>query len=279
MKAARILSFAAVLGAVLTGSVDAQQTREITPITGDVYRFQNNFHYSIFVVTGEGIVVTDPINAEAAEWLSNELASRFDEPVTHLIYSHSHPDHASGGAVFAETAEVIAQANAPETIDGVAPTTRFDDELTIEVGTKTIELTYLGPGHGEDLIAMVIRPERVGFVVDAVSAKRLPYRDFPGSDIDGWIGQVEKVEALDFDILAPGHGALGTPDDVTATRTYIESLRARVLEGLKDGKSEEQLVLEIQMERYKDWGQYDSWRELNVRGMARWLVNSGAINR
>ena len=271
------LAFALAVSAGVPDAT-AQDDRQITNIVGDVYRFQNRFHFNIFVVTDDGIVVTDPINAEAASWLEAELDSRFGKPVTHLIYSHSHGDHASGGAVFADTAEVIAHANAPEKIDGVAIETRFDDTLTFETGGSTIELTFLGKGHGDDLIAMVVRPENVAFVVDAVSAKRLPYRDFPRSDIDGWIEQVRTAEGLDFDVLAPGHGALGSKADVTATREYIESLREQVLAGLKAGKTEEQLAVEILMANYKDWGQYDSWRELNVRGMARWLIQTGAAN-
>jgi hypothetical protein len=29
--------------------------REITNITGDLYRFRNNFHFSVFLVTPQGI--------------------------------------------------------------------------------------------------------------------------------------------------------------------------------------------------------------------------------
>ncbi len=55
--------------------------RAITKIAGDLYRFQNKFHYSVFLVTPEGVIVTDPINAEAATWLKGEIASRFGVPV------------------------------------------------------------------------------------------------------------------------------------------------------------------------------------------------------
>ncbi|MEM7508544.1 MAG: MBL fold metallo-hydrolase [Pseudomonadota bacterium] len=245
--------------------------REITRIAGDVYRFQNRFHFSIFVVTGDGVVVTDPINRSAAKWLEAEIGKRFEKPITHLIYSHSHDDHAAGGAIFADTALVIAQQEAPAEIDGVVPDLRFAEALTLTVGRKAIELTALGPGHGTDLIAMVIRPENVAFVVDAVAVKRLPYRDFPGADIDGWIEQVRRVEALEFDILAPGHGALGTKEDATATRVYMEDLRDQVAAALAEGRGEAQLAQDITMDAYSDWAQYDAWRELNVRGMARWL--------
>ena len=71
--------------------------REIIPVTDDVYRFQNKFHMNMFVITGAGVVVTDPINAEAATWLRAEIAKLTGQPITHLIYSHSHGDHASGG--------------------------------------------------------------------------------------------------------------------------------------------------------------------------------------
>lgn len=41
--------------------------REIARIAGEVYRFRNNNHYSIFAVTSAGIIATDPINAAAAD--------------------------------------------------------------------------------------------------------------------------------------------------------------------------------------------------------------------
>ena len=59
------LFVAAVIATLAASSVYAQD-RAITKIKGDVYRFQNRFHFSVFTVTGNGVVVTDPINAEAA---------------------------------------------------------------------------------------------------------------------------------------------------------------------------------------------------------------------
>ena len=174
---------------------------------------------------------------------------------------------------------VITHANAPSAIDGVQPTMRFADELTFSQGGKTFELTYLGPGHGQDLIAMVVRPENVAFIVDAVSAKRLPYRDFPGANVDEWADQVRKAETLDFKIFAPGHGAIGVKSDVTQGRIYMERLRAAVLAELKAGKPVDEIEKTVLMEEYKNWGSYDRWRALNVRGMARFLTESGAVTQ
>jgi flavorubredoxin len=74
------------------GLAQNKPTRTITHITGDLYRFQNNFHFSVFLVTSEGIIVTDPIDKDAATWLKAELKKRFDKPIKYLIYSHDHRD-------------------------------------------------------------------------------------------------------------------------------------------------------------------------------------------
>src|SRR5688572_30147500 len=78
--------------------------REIIPLTGDLYRARNGNWYTVFLVTPDGIILGDPINAAFATWLKNELATRFKVPVRYVVYSHSHFDHAAGGAVFADTA-------------------------------------------------------------------------------------------------------------------------------------------------------------------------------
>ena len=249
--------------------------RSVTEIAPDVYRLQNNFHYSMVVLTGEGAVVTDPINADMAAWIKTEVATLTDKPVTHLIYSHSHGDHASGGAVLAENATVIAQANAPLDIDGVKPTQRFVDSHEFAHGDKTFELTWLGPGHGEDLIAVIVRPANVAFITDAASPKRLPWRNMGGANIDNWIEQVRKIESLDFEIFAPAHGNVGVKADATDARVYMEELKAAVLAGLQAGKSVDTLKKDVTMSDYKDWGNYENWLPLNIEGMARFLVSSG----
>ena len=272
------VALAAIASLLVTTMVAAQGgNRAITKVKGDVYRFQNNFHFSLVTLTSEGVVVVDPINASAANWLRRNLNKITDKPITHLIYSHSHFDHASGGAEL-KAATIIAHANAPQAIDGVTPTLRFDDTKTLKIGNKTFELTWLGEGHGKDLIAVVVRPENVAFIVDAAAPKRMPYRDFPGSDIDGWIKQIKKIETLDFEIFAPAHGNVGVKADAADVRKYIEDLRGQVLAGLKAGKSNDELAQTVTMDAYRSWGQYNAWREPNVRGMARFLKQTGQVN-
>jgi glyoxylase-like metal-dependent hydrolase (beta-lactamase superfamily II) len=59
------------------------------------------------MVTPEGIVLVEPVGPEHSAWLKQELDRRFGVPVKYVIYSHSHADHASGAAVFKDTARII----------------------------------------------------------------------------------------------------------------------------------------------------------------------------
>jgi hypothetical protein len=127
------------------------------------------------------------------------------------------------------------------------------------------------------MLAMMIRPENVAYIVDVVSPGRLPYKDFPGADIAGLIEQTKAVEALDFEILAPGHSRLGDKSDAVAAREYVEWLRAAVAADLNSGKSVENIVAGLDTSTYQDWGAYGMWRDLNIQGMARWLKESGEV--
>lgn len=127
---------ASLLGVAGVATAQDGAKRTITKIKGDLYRFQNNFHYSVFLVTPDGIIATDPINADAARWLKAELKKRFDKPIRYLIYSHDHVDHIAGGEVFADTALVVAHENAKMDIISeqrptAVPDLTFPDQMTI----------------------------------------------------------------------------------------------------------------------------------------------------
>jgi len=276
VKNIRKFAFLAVVGLAfalnLTTAQAATAKRAITKIAGDLYRFQNNFHFSVFLVTPDGVIATDPINADAANWLKAEIKKRFDKEIRYLILSHDHSDHSSGGEVFKDTATVIAHKNAKATIIGekrptAVPDITFSKRMTVELGGKQVELIYVGPSHSDNMIVMRFPDERALYAVDFVSVKRLPYKNLSDAYLPGLLKALSRVERMDFDILAPGHGAMGTKADVTDHKAYVSDLYNGVLDGLREGKSLDQIKFSLTLEKYKDWGQYGAWRALNIDGV------------
>ena len=264
----------AVLLAGFTGPAGAEEApkRVITNVVGDLYRFQNNFHFSVFLVTPAGVIATDPIDADAAAWLKEEIKQRFGRDVKYLVYSHDHRDHIAGGEIFGDTATVVAHEKTRAAIVGekrptAIPEITFNDRFTIELGGKTVDLLYVGRSHSDNMIIVHFPAERAIYAVDFVSVKRLPYMNLPDSYLPDWIEALKFVEGIDFDTLLPGHGAIGNRQDVTDHRAYFEELYAAVIDGARQGKTLEELQKSIRMDKYSSWSQYEKWLPLNIEGM------------
>jgi glyoxylase-like metal-dependent hydrolase (beta-lactamase superfamily II) len=123
------------VGAVLILASDAlgqsppAPRRSIEPVSGSVYTAINNNHRTVFLVTPEGIILGDPINADFSRWLKAELAARFKVPVKYVVYSHHHWDHASGGDVFADTARFVGHANMLTHLALPPPSTKLSEVI------------------------------------------------------------------------------------------------------------------------------------------------------
>ena len=257
--------------------------RTITRITGDLYRVQNNDHYTVFLVTPAGIILADPINVEAAIWTKAQLAERFpNTPVRYVLYSHHHQDHASGAAVFNDTAEIVAHENFNAALKAAAgqneaaakrfaavvpPESTYSGRRTITLGGKTVQMVHPGrTGHTPDQTALYFPAERVVFGVDFMAVKMVPGSNTltNGASIAEYVNAVKTVEALDFTIAAPGHGPTGTKADIAAHRQYFENLAARVSAGIKAGRTLDELQAARIMDEYKDWIEYDEDNDVNI---------------
>ena len=290
--------------------------REITNITGDLYRARSNNHYTVFLVTSAGIILADPINTAFATWLKAELEQRFDVPVRYVLYSHHHFDHASGGTVFADTAKFIGHENMLDGIrrgmaglpesevaddangngrierdeaaaalaayfdefdldgDGSAtgaeimgavrvPDLTYSDRMTLTLGGETVELIHAGPSHSDDMTVLLFPAERAAFAVDFINVLRLP-GPLDGASLGQWIASVGTMASLDFDIAIPGHGAIGTKQDISAYQRYFEDLQAAVTRGIGAGASVAELQQTIRLDAYQDWDRYDSQLAVHI---------------
>ncbi len=247
--------------------------REITKLAGEVYRFRNANHYSVFAVTPAGVIATDPINADAARWLRAEITRRFNQPVRYLVYSHDHADHIAGGEVFADTAVVVAHADAKPVIAGerrptAVPQVTFTDRMTIERGGTVVELSHVGKNHSDNSIVMRFPRERLLFAVDFIPVNAYAFRDFPDSYMPDWIESLRQVEAMDFDVPVPGHGPLGTKANATMFREYLQDLRGEVMRYAREGKSLDEIKQLVTLPKYAGW-EPKEWLPLNIEGMYR----------
>ena len=271
-----------IIGCLVMHSVEAaaQQSRpddEITRLADNVYLFRHQFHQAVFITTPQGVIVTDPISADAAAWLNAEIKKLTDQPVRYVIYSHHHNDHITGGSVFAEHAIYVSHALArPNILQAADPATpvpdiTFTDRLSIDLGGTHIELIYTGKNHSDNSVVVLLPQHKLLFAVDFIPVETVAYRTLKSDYPDEWIESLKKVEQLDFEMLVPGHGKIGRKDHVRLFRGYLEDLRAAVLEHVKQGRSMEETKQAVRLPKYEQWQRYTDWFPENVEGMYRYL--------
>jgi hypothetical protein len=74
-----------------------------------VYQATEGGRTTLLFVSGEGILLIDPLNVEFAQWLKDELDQRFPgQPVRYVVYTSLDFDRAGGGTHYNTTAEIVA---------------------------------------------------------------------------------------------------------------------------------------------------------------------------
>ncbi|WP_172834163.1 MBL fold metallo-hydrolase [Nitrospira japonica] len=257
---------------------ESRPENEITSLGEGSYLFRHQFHQAIFITTPKGVIVTDPISAEAATWLKKEIKHYSDQPIRYVVYSHHHDDHITGGSLFADTAVFVSQAGARAKIREAAdpltplPDLTFTDRMSIDLGGKHVELIYVGKNHSDNSLVVLLPEQRLLFAVDFIPVETVAYRTMKSDYPDDWIESLKRVEQLDFDRLVPGHGKIGNKEHVRMFRGYLEDLRAAVQEQVQKGASLEETKKAVQLPKYERWQRYGDWFPENVEGMYRYLT-------
>jgi glyoxylase-like metal-dependent hydrolase (beta-lactamase superfamily II) len=271
----------------------------VSRIAEDIHVFSSHFYASMFIVTPEGVIVTDPISPEVAPLYKRAIGQLTGKPVRYVIYSHDHTDHIAGGREFKDTAQFIAHENTRKRIlarrnpDIVVPQTTFRDHYELRLGGAVVQLVYLGENHADGNIAILIPAAKVLMFVDMVYPGSVPFRDMPGTDLGGFLMSLEKLKEIDFRVILYGHGVPGGREWVDRYIEYFKDMRTSVernerampfsdvvskpsadprklLDSYVDriaGKTVEEL-----RPKYGAWGGFDDWAGMNVRRMIFYLM-------
>lgn len=144
-------------------------------------------------------------------------------PVAYAINSHWHADHISGNRSFDDvpiiaterTRELMEERSAGER-DVVFPTDLFEERLEREGAL----VETLGGGHTESDAFLWF--EDTVFTGDLVVVESHPWVGH--GDIEHWLEILEAFEARRPRVIIPGHGPIGSVEDIPPLRRYLEGL-------------------------------------------------------
>jgi len=221
-------------------------------------------------ITAAGVVLVDTKLPGWGQPLIQKLKTVTNKPVTTIINTHFHFDHASGNVEFPATVEVVTHENTKTYLEQNKPVTgvqttagpnlfkqnggrglpkrTFRDTLTLGTGNERIELRYFGPAHTGGDTFVIFPALRLAHVGDVFPNKGLPIMDKNngGSGV-AYPETVEKaVKALaGVDALINGHTeAQTTVADLREYGTFLREFVSSARAAKKAGKTPAQFAAE-----------------------------------
>lgn len=263
---------------LLLGIATAVQAQDMpqfttTEVADGLYSVGNGFVYDAFLVTDEGVLVFDAVDANHAQHTMDAIREVTDLPILYLVYSHNHYDHISGGQIFKDAgATVVSHEEAAQWLEThPSPNVVMPDEIwagdtfTLRAGGREIVLHYYGANHGKGMTVVEIPDVKAIFTVDLVVPHRVGFSYLPDFYPADWERSLSEMLKLDFDTVLFAHNAAsGTREDVQLQLQFLQDLRAAVLEQLQAGTSFLEIPNTVQLPQYAEWDNYNDWLSLNT---------------
>ncbi len=224
----------------------------VEEIKDGLYWVTEGVYQVMFLTTGEGVIAVDAPPSIGENYLK-AIAEVTDEPITYVIYSHSHADHIAGASMFPSDATYIAHegtaAQLARSTPGreipfgtfvggspvPPPSITFLDSFTLNVGSQTLQLEYRGPVHEPGNIYIYAPKQKVLMLVDVVFPGWSPFKDLAvAEDVPAYVKAHDDILSFDFDTFIGGHlTRLGTRQDVETQREYVLDMQANAAKALQ----------------------------------------------
>ena len=151
-------------------------------------------------------------------------------------------------------ANQLAYLEAMKEVKVTPPNLTLSTRMSIYRGNREMELLYLGRGHTDTDLVVFLPKERIVLTGDLMESVISYMGD---SYPEEWITTLERLKALDFDRVMPGHGVVFTGKGlITAFQGYLRSYLEQVNKLRASGLTAEQAAPRVDLTAFsKDFPQ------------------------
>ena len=249
-----------LLGALWTAWTQQRpaQPLELEQVKGRLHVLKGSGGNVGVLVTEEGVVLVDDKFERNAPEILAKVQTLTDKPVRYVLNTHHHGDHSGGNAALqAQGVEVAAHENARANLvrnnQTGAPHLSFEEQLNLHLGGVEVRALYFGASHtnGDSVIFF---PQLRAIHTGDMFVRGAPFVDYGngGSALD-WDETLNDVLQLEFDTVIPGHGPVGTRDDLIQWKDDFETYRQRIGDLSRAGKKPEDAQTELDLSDIAGW--------------------------
>ena len=149
----------------------------------------------------------------------------------------------------------------------------FPDRLVLDDGTQRVEMIRLGPAHsGGDVIAYLPKEKIVATGDLCVTWGFGNNVGDANANYAGWLSALDRMSSWDLKTVVPGHGPVAGPEALRAQREYLAGMLEQVKDGMRAGKTADQLANELDLRKYGFIASDAASNATSVRAMYRHLA-------
>jgi cyclase len=149
-----------------------------------------------------------------------------------------------------QVANSLAYLEQVKEVKVTPPNVSFDKTMTLHRGGREMRLLYLGRGHTDTDVVVFLPKERIVCTGDLMESVVSYMGD---SYPEEWIGTLERLKALDFDTVMPGHGVVFKgKTKITAFQNYLRDVISQVAALKKQGLSADDAAPKVDVTKYRD---------------------------
>jgi cyclase len=125
------------------------------------------------------------------------------------------------------------------------PNLTLDRKMTLYRGSREFQIIYLGRGHTDTDVVVYLPKERIIATGDLMESVISYMGD---SYPDEWVATLDRLRAIDFDTVLPGHGVVFKGKDrIVAFQQYLRDLITQVNTLRKQGLSVEDAAQKVDL--------------------------------
>ena len=214
------------------------------------------------------ILSTHKIRAVMPEW-GEELLESKDNPEEYEDYLReseqrlkTETDPRWRATLESSIRKIQFQMQSLPELDLRYPDQTFEGNFVFHGSQQRVELFSTGEGHSESDISLLLPEEQIAFIGDLGFFNTQPF--LPYGQLEAWKKHLVFFEQTDFNTFVPGHGTIGTKEDLALQRRYFDVLEQQVSAVIAAGGTQED-ALKIELP-----APFDSWL---VGGMGRFEAN------
>jgi cyclase len=132
------------------------------------------------------------------------------------------------------------------------PTDTFQEQHTLAVGDRTIDLVELGPAHTSGDAIAYVPDAGVVFTGDILFIEGTPL--MWAGPIDNWLIACERILKLNATTIVPGHGPVTDASGIKDVKRYLTYIKTEARKRFDAGMDEEAAADDIDIADFRDWG-------------------------